>query len=132
MARMIFVNLPVKDPPVAKEFFEKLGFSINPDFTNDDAACVVISDTIYVMLLVEPFYKTFTSKEVADSATTSEAILCLSADSKQEVDQLVDTALASGGKPIGNTQDQGPMYGRAFQDPDGHHWEVMFMDMSGA
>lgn len=132
MEQMIFVNLPVKDLTTAREFYAKLGYSHNPEFSNEEAACVVISDTIYVMLLVEPFYRTFTHKEVADTTTTSEAILCLSAESREGVDRLVDTALEAGGKPIGSTQDEGPMYGRAFQDPDGHHWEVMYMDMSAA
>ncbi|MBU7600410.1 VOC family protein [Streptomyces sp. P38-E01] len=130
MARKIFVNLPVKDLPVAKEFFEKLGFSINPDFSDENAGCVVISDTIHVMLLTETLYRTFTPKDITDTATSGETILCLSADSREEVDRLVEIALDSGGKPIGETQEAEAMYGRAFQDPDGHHWEVMYMDMS--
>ncbi|MBB1243833.1 VOC family protein [Streptomyces durbertensis] len=129
MARMIFVNLPVKDLEVSKKFFTELGFGINPDFTDENAACVVFSDTIYAMLLTEPFFKRFTSKQIADTGSTTEALLCLSADSRAEVDQLCDKALASGGAPAGDTMEEGPMYSRSFQDPDGHHWEVMYMDM---
>lgn len=131
MARMIFVNLPVKDVTTSREFFAKLGFTHNPDFSDENAVCVVISDTIYAMLLAEPFFKTFMSKEIADTATSCETLLCLTADSREEVDQLVDTALTSGGKPSGQTMQEGPMYGRSFEDPDGHIWEVMYMDMSG-
>lgn len=132
MEQMIFVNLPVKDLTVAREFFEKLGFSHNPEYSDENATCVVISEAIYVMLLVEPFYRTFTDKRIADTSTSSEAILCLSAESRAEVDRLVDTALNSGGKPIGSTMEEGPMYGRSFQDPDGHHWEVVHMETVAA
>lgn len=128
MSTMIFVNLPVKDLDTSKAFFTALGYSFNPQFTDENAACLVISDTIFAMLLVEPFFKGFTKKAIADTATTTEAILCLSAESREAVDTLVDTALASGGSPSGETQDQGFMYGRGFQDPDGHQWEIMWMD----
>lgn len=130
MARMIFVNLPVKDVTTSREFFATLGFSHHPDFSDENAVCVVVSDTIHVMLLAEPYFASFHNKEVADTSTTCETLLCLSADSREEVDQLVDTALTSGGKPSGQTVEEGTMYGRAFEDPDGHVWEVMYMDMS--
>ncbi|MEU2821388.1 MULTISPECIES: VOC family protein [unclassified Streptomyces] len=130
MAQMIFVNLPVKDLETAKGFFAKLGYGTNPQFSDDKAACVVISDTIFVMLLTEPRFKDFTKKEIADASRTTEVILALSADSREKVDELADTALASGGSPAGETQDLGFMYGRSFQDPDGHIWEVIWMDES--
>ncbi|AYG83058.1 hypothetical protein DWB77_05250 [Streptomyces hundungensis] len=128
MPTMIFVNLPVKNLDRSKDFFGKLGYSFNPQFTDENAGCLVISETIYAMLLTEPFFKGFTNREIADTATTVESIVCLSADSREEVDRLVDTALASGGSPAQDTMEQGPMYGRSFLDPDGHHWEVMYMD----
>ncbi|MFD6422891.1 MULTISPECIES: VOC family protein [unclassified Streptomyces] len=128
MEKMIFVNLPVKDLDVSKAFFEKLGYHCNPGFTDEHAACVVISDTIYAMLLTEPRFKDFATKEIADAAKTTEVMLCLSAESRAEVDETVDAALAAGGFPAGATQDYGTMYGRSFQDPDHHVWEVMWMD----
>ncbi|MET9362625.1 VOC family protein [Streptomyces sp. NPDC006632] len=128
MPTMIFVNLPVKDLDRSKDFFGKLGYTFNPQFTDENAGCLVISDTIYAMLLTEPFFKGFTQRQIADTATTVESIVCLSADSREEVDRLVDTALTSGGAPANDTMEQGPMYGRSFLDPDGHHWEVMYMD----
>ncbi|MFJ7056343.1 VOC family protein [Streptomyces griseobrunneus] len=128
MAQMIFVNLPVKDLETSKGFFEKLGFTTNPQFSDDKTACVVLSDTIFVMLLTEPRFKDFTKKDIADASKTTEVILALSADSREKVDQLADAALAAGGFPAGETQDMGFMYGRSFQDPDHHIWEVMWMD----
>ncbi|MEE1728402.1 VOC family protein [Streptomyces microflavus] len=128
MAQMIFVNLPVKDLATSKGFFEKLGYGINPQFSDDKTACVVLSDTIFVMLLTEPRFKDFTKKDIADASRTAEVILALSADSREKVDELADAALAAGGSPAGETQDLGFMYGRSFQDPDHHIWEVMWMD----
>ncbi|MET8375273.1 VOC family protein [Streptomyces microflavus] len=128
MAQMIFVNLPVKDLATSKGFFEKLGYGINPQFSDDKTACVVLSDTIFVMLLTEPRFKDFTKKDIADASRTTEVILALSADSREKVDELADAALAAGGSPAGDTQDLGFMYGRSFQDPDHHIWEVMWMD----
>ncbi|MEW1611452.1 MULTISPECIES: VOC family protein [unclassified Streptomyces] len=128
MAQMIFVNLPVKDLETSKGFFEKLGCAINPQFSDDRTACVVLSDTIFVMLLTEPRFKDFTEKDIADASKTTEVILALSADSHEKVDELVDAALAAGGFPAGETQDMGFMYGRSFQDPDRHVWEVIWMD----
>ncbi|MFC9173859.1 MULTISPECIES: VOC family protein [unclassified Streptomyces] len=128
MAQMIFVNLPVKDLETTRGFFEKLGYAINPQFSDDRTACVVISDTIFAMLLTEPRFKEFTKKDVADASSTTEVILALSADSREKVDELADAALAAGGFPAGETQDMGFMYGRSFQDPDHHIWEVIWMD----
>ncbi|MFC8915678.1 VOC family protein [Streptomyces sp. NPDC047821] len=128
MPQMIFVNLPVKDLETSKTFWSKLGYSFNEQFSDDRTACLVISDTIFVMLLTEPRFKDFTKKEIADAARTTEAIFALSADSRERVDQLCDAALASGGSAANDPQDYGTMYGRSFQDPDHHLWEVMWMD----
>ena len=130
--QMIFVNLATNDLETAKRFFTELGYSINPQFTTDDCACVVISETIVAMLLTRQRYQDFTNKEIADSTKTSEVLLCLSAASREKVDELVDKALAAGGAPAGEPQDHGFMYGRSFQDPDGHTWEVVWMDPSAA
>jgi uncharacterized protein len=130
MPTKIFVNLPVKDLAKSIHFFTELGYSFNPQFTDDNAGCLVISDDIYVMLLTEPFFKTFTKKDIPDAAKSSEAIIALSLDSRVQVDTLVDKALAVGGQPANETNNQGFMYGRSFQDPDGHIWEVFHMDPS--
>lgn len=127
MSTQIFINLPVRDLPAAKGFYTALGYTINPQFTNDDAACVVVSETIFVMLLVHPFFSTFTPRAICDTATHTEAILCLSADDKAGVDALVERALQAGGAEPKPVQDLGFMYGRSFTDLDGHHWEVMTM-----
>ncbi|MGW3665971.1 VOC family protein [Streptomyces sp. NPDC005141] len=126
--QMIFVNLPVSDVDTSKKFFTELGYTINPQFSTDDCACVVISDTIIAMMLSKQRYADFTKKQIADATRTSEVLLCLSAESREKVDELVDGAIAAGGSATGETQDQGFMYGRAFDDPDGHTWEVMWMD----
>ncbi|WP_236245192.1 VOC family protein [Streptomyces sp. CC210A] len=129
-AQMIFVNLPVKDLDATKAFWTKLGYSFNPEFTDENAACLVFSDTIFAMLLTEPFYRSFTDKEVADAATTTETMIALSAESRAKVDELVDTALAHGGTPGNATQEYGDwMYSRSFQDPDHHIWEIVWMDV---
>ncbi|WP_405923824.1 VOC family protein [Streptomyces sp. NBC_00035] len=126
--QMIFVNLAVNDVETSKKFFTGLGYTINPQFSTDDCACVVISDTIVAMMLSKQRYADFTKKEIADSTKTSEVLLCLSSESREKVDELVDGAIAAGGSASGETQDHGFMYGRAFDDPDGHTWEVMWMD----
>ncbi|MFI6403540.1 VOC family protein [Streptomyces sp. NPDC050548] len=126
--QMIFVNLAVNDVDASRKFFTELGYSINPQFSTDECACVVISDTIVAMLLGKERYSDFTKKEIADSTKTSEVLLCLSAESREKVDELVDKAIASGGTGSGDAIDQGFMYGRSFDDPDGHTWEVMWMD----
>jgi uncharacterized protein len=126
--QMIFVNLATNDVDASKKFFTELGYAINPQFSTDDCACVVISDTIVAMLLSKQRYADFTKKEIADSTKTSETLICLSAESREKVDELVDKAIAAGGTATGETQDHGFMYGRAFDDLDGHTWEVMWMD----
>ncbi|GAB3491255.1 VOC family protein [Amycolatopsis cihanbeyliensis] len=128
MSTKIFVNLPVSDLDKSKEFFSSIGYSINEQFTDENASCVVITEDIYVMLLVEKFFATFTTKKIADTSTSTEAILALTADSRQGVDELVDKALAAGGQVVREPMDEGPMYGRSFYDLDGHLWEVMYMD----
>jgi predicted lactoylglutathione lyase len=128
MANQIFVNLPVKDLDKSKAFFEAIGYTINPQFTDEKAASVVFSDTIYAMLLTEEYYATFTTKAIADARTTSEALLALGVDSREAVDRLVDSALAAGATEPRQAQDHGFMYTRAFDDLDGHGWEVLWMD----
>ncbi|MYX31549.1 glyoxalase [Streptomyces sp. SID8381] len=126
--QMIFVNLATDDVAAAKKFFTALGYTINPQFTTDDCACVVISDTIVAMLLGKKRYADFTDKEIADSTRTSEVLICLSAESREKVDELVEKAVAAGGTASDKVQDYGHMYGRSFDDLDGHTWEVMWMD----
>ncbi|HEY8981780.1 MAG TPA: VOC family protein [Streptomyces sp.] len=128
--QMIFVNLPVTDLTASKKFFTELGYSINPQFSDDNAASVVISDTIVAMLLVKPFYSTFTKKEIADATKTSEVLIALSAESRAAVDELTDKALSLGATETRDPQDHGFMYGRAFDDLDGHTWEIIWMDPS--
>ncbi|OEU88039.1 hypothetical protein DB35_16445 [Streptomyces abyssalis] len=128
MSKKIFVNLAVKDLAKSRDFFSQLGYSFNPQFSDENAACLVISDDIFAMLLTEPFFKSFTKKEIADAGTGTEVMLALSADSRAEVDELADKALAAGGRAAGDPQDHGFMYGRSFYDLDEHHWEVVWMD----
>jgi predicted lactoylglutathione lyase len=127
---MIFVNLPVEDLARSKRFYEAIGARNEPKFSNDAAAMMVLSDTISVMLLSRPFFSTFTDKPIADAHSSSQVLLCVSCDSASEVDRLVEAAAANGGKADpGPKQDMGGMmYGRSFEDPDGHHWEPMWMD----
>ena len=127
MARKIFVNLAVSDLPRAKAFFEKLGFEFNAQFTNDQGACMVVSDSIHVMLLVQAFFQTFTGKALSDPHTATEAILCVSLDSRDEVDALVANAVAAGGRETRAAQDHDFIYERAIEDLDGHQWEPFFM-----
>lgn len=127
MARKIFVNLPVRDLKRSMEFFSKMGFEFNPQFTDDNAACMVLSEEGFVMLLRESFFKTFTKKPVCNTETHNEALVALSCESRAEVDALVKKALANGGTPAMPQQDHGFMYGWSFYDPDGHHWEVFWM-----
>ena len=128
MSRMIFVNLPVQDLDASVDFFTKLGFTFNQQFTDENATCMVVSDQACVMLLVRRFFGTFTTKDVADASSTTEVVLAVSAESREEVDTLVDQALALGGSPTADPQDEGFMYGRSFYDLDGHAWEVIWMD----
>jgi predicted lactoylglutathione lyase len=131
-SRKLFVNLAVRDPKKSMEFFGKLGFEFNQKFTDDKAACMIVSEDGYVMLLVEPFFKTFTKRELCDTARQTEGLFALSCTSRAEVDELVRKAVAAGGKPASDPQDHGFMYGRSFYDPDGHHWEVLWMDPKAA
>jgi predicted lactoylglutathione lyase len=130
MPTQLFVNLPVKDLGRTMQFFAALGFGFNERFTGENAACLVISDTISAMLLAEPFFSTFTDKQIVDTRASTEAILALSLDSRAHVDEIADKALAAGGQPSQPTQDHGFMYTRSFQDLDGHLWEVFHMDPS--
>ncbi|MFD7980118.1 VOC family protein [Streptomyces sp. NPDC059071] len=132
--QMIFVNLPVRDLDASKAFYERLGYSINPQFTDETAACVVISDTIFAMLLTEEKFRSFTApgKEISDATKNTEVLITLSAESREKVDELAEKALAAGGSPAKEPMDMGFMYGRSFADPDGHHWEVFWMDVTAA
>ena len=131
MATKIFVNLPVKDLKRSIEFFTKLGFSFNDQFSDENATSMIIAEDIVVMLLVEPFFKTFiTNKDVCDAKKSTEVLICLSAESRERVDELVRLAVEAGGNASDIKQDHGWMYGHGFEDLDGHQWEVMYMDMN--
>ena len=134
MPQMIFVNLPVTDLDASKTFYEAVGATNNPAFTDETAACMVIADgSIHVMLLTHEKWATFTSKAIPDAHTHAQVLLCVSADSRETVDGQVNKAVAAGGKADPTpTQDYGFMYGRSFEDPDGHIWEVMWMDPAAA
>jgi predicted lactoylglutathione lyase len=133
MSQAIFINLPVADLEASRTFFTGLGFSFNERFCDDNALCLVISGTIFAMLLHRDFFAEFTPRAVADGHRTTEAILGLSADSREEVDTLVDRALAAGGSEPRDPQQQGDvMYGRSFADLDGHLWEIFWMDPAAA
>ena len=127
-SRLFFLNLPVRDLDASRAFFGGLGFAFDPKFTDESCACMVISDQAYVMLLAASRFADFTTKPTADARQSTEALFCLSAESREGVDELVDAALAAGGAPAAEPQDHGFMYGRSFQDLDGHHWEVIWMD----
>lgn len=126
----IFVNLPVTDLKRSRAFFDALGFSFNEQFSDDTAASMVISEHNYAMLLTHEKFAQFTPKKIADAHATSEVLTALLLDSREAVDAMMDAAIANGGKDFRETQDLGFMYGRAFEDPDGHIWEIFFMDMS--
>jgi predicted lactoylglutathione lyase len=134
MPKLIFINLPVTDLSRSIAFYEAIGGRKEPKFSNEQAAMIVLSDTIHVMLLTHDFYATFTGKPIADAHASSQVLLALSADSTGEVDETVEKASAAGGTADpGPKQDMGGMmYGRSFEDPDGHHWEVMWMDAKAA
>jgi predicted lactoylglutathione lyase len=131
MAKQLYLNLPVKDLDKSVEFFTALGFSFNPDFTDENATCMIVNDDAFVMLLKEGFFSTFTSKPIADTTGSTEAIMAFSVASREAVDETIRTALTSGGTPSQEAQDYGFMYNHSFQDPDGHLWEVMWMDPAG-
>jgi predicted lactoylglutathione lyase len=129
MTKMIFVNLPVADLPKSKAFYEAIGFTNNPQFTNEQAAAMMWSDTIVVMLLSHDFWKTFTSKAIPNARESAQVALCINFDSRAEVDTITGAAGTNGGKAdVSPTQDHGFMYQRSFEDPDGHNWEPMWMD----
>lgn len=133
MSRMIFINLPVADLGRSIRFYEAIGARQEPKFSNEQAAMMVFSDTISVMLLRHEFYSTFTSKRIADARDTSQVLLCISCESPQAVDAMVEAAASAGGRADpGPKQDMRLMYGRSFEDPDGHHWEPMWMDAQAA
>jgi predicted lactoylglutathione lyase len=126
--RKLFVNLGVKDLDASVAFFTRLGFAFDPRLTGEHATCMILSDEAFVMLLVEDCFKDFTTKALCDAGTHTEAILAVSADSRDQVDSLVDAALLHGGRPANDPMDQGFMYGRSFHDVDGHLWEVIWLD----
>lgn len=128
MARQIYVNLAIRDMQKSRAFFASLGFAFEPKFTNDSGACMVIAPDIYVMLLVEPFFATFTKKPLCDARTGTEVLICLSCDSRAEVDDLIARAVAAGGGIARPAQELGFMYSHAFEDLDGHIWELVYMD----
>lgn len=131
MVKQIFVNLPIKDLEKTKEFWIKLGFSFNPQFTDDKAGALMLGENIFAMLITEPFFKTFIAqKEIADSDKFSEVINAVSVETKEAVDELVDKALEAGANKYKEADNYGWMYSRAFQDLDGHLWEVLYMDLS--
>lgn len=129
-ARKLFVNLAVNDLARSVEFFDALGFAFDPRFTDETATCMIVSDEAYVMLLVEDRFADFTNKHLSDPKVQTEAIVAVSAESREEVDDLAEKALAAGGSPANDPYDLGFMYGRSFNDPDGHLWEVIWMDAS--
>ncbi|PRQ02783.1 Glyoxalase-like domain protein [Enhygromyxa salina] len=131
-ARQIYLNLPVADLERSKAFFTKLGFEFNPQFTDEKAACMVINEGAYVMLLRREFFSTFTKRSLCDTGSHTEAMTAFSCESRARVDEIAEVALANGGRPAMEPTDHGFMYGRGFYDPDGHHWEPMWMDMEAA
>ncbi len=130
MDRMIFVNLPVSDVEASTAFYTGLGFSKNPQFSDEVTSCIVVSDTICVMIMEKSRFADFVVGPIADPRAGTSAINCLSAESRSEVDDLLAKAQAGGGKPWKDMMDEGPMYGGSFADPDGHVWEILYMDMS--
>jgi predicted lactoylglutathione lyase len=130
MHKQIFVNLPVKDLARSRSFFSSLGFAFNPQFSNDDGACMIIGENIFAMLLTEPFFRGFTTKPIADAREATEVLTCLSCESRDEVDALVAKAIAAGGRAPNPKQDHGFMYGHGFEDLDGHLWELAWMDQA--
>ncbi len=130
MVTKIFINLPVRDLNNTIDFFTKLGFKFNPQFTDENATCMIVGEDIFVMLLVEKFFKIFTKKEICDTSKDTEVIVALSVESREKVDQMINKALESGGKESREPQDHGWMYGRSFEDINKHLWEIIYMDES--
>ena len=123
----IFVNLPVKDLKKSIGFFTALGYTFNPEFTDETATCMIVAENIFVMLLTEAKFKVFTPKEICDASKSTEVLVCLSMESKEKVDEMVRKAVAAGGSTYNKPQDYGFMYSHGYQDPDGHIWELMHM-----
>jgi hypothetical protein len=130
MATKIFVNLPVMELKRSMEFFTRLGYRFNPEFTDETAACMVVSEDIYVMLLTHAKFKECTPKQVADATKSTEVLVCLSVESRAAVDEIIRKAVSAGGTTFGEPMEHGFMYGRSFQDMDGHIWEFIWMDPS--
>jgi len=130
MATQIYVNLPVKNLNKAIEFFTKLGFTFNPQFTDETATCMIVSEDIFVMLLTEAKFKTFTPKAICDATKSTEVLVALSAESREKVDEMVRKAVAAGGTTYSESKDYGFMYQHGFQDIDGHIWELLYMEPS--
>jgi predicted lactoylglutathione lyase len=128
METKIFVNLPVKNLNKSIEFFTKLGYTFNQQFTDETATCMIVTDDIFVMLLTEEKFKTFTPKELCDAKKATEVLVCLSTESRAKVDEMVGKAVAAGGATYNEPQDHGFMYGHGFQDLDGHIWELIYME----
>ena len=128
MAAKIFVNLPVKNLNNSVEFFTQLGFTFSPQFTDETATCMIVAEDIYVMLLTEEKFKTFIPKKLCDATKSTEVVVCLSCESRAEVDEMVHKAIAAGGTTYNDAQDYGFMYGHGFQDLDGHIWELIFIE----
>lgn len=129
MARQIYVNLPVSDLDRSRQFFTALGFGFDPKFSNENAGCLRVGENIFVMLLVEHYFQTFINKRICDAHQSTEVLICLSCESREEVDDLVARAVAAGGKVPRDPQDFGFMYGHAFEDLDGHIWELVYMEV---
>jgi predicted lactoylglutathione lyase len=127
MHKQIFINLPCKSLPASKAFFEAMGYTFNPQFTNDQGACLELGENLYAMLLAEDFARTFTGKPLVDAKAATEVLVCLSCESREEVDSLVAKARAAGGAVPREPQDHGFMYGHGFEDLDGHIWELAYM-----
>jgi len=130
MVKQIFVNLAVKDLQASIDFYTRLGFTFNPQFTDDKATCMILGENIFVMLLVEDRFKDFTNKPISDAKKTTEALICVMLESREAVVAMVDNALKAGGANVKPAQDYGWMYGHSFADPDGHQWEPSYADMS--
>ena len=132
MSTKIFVNLPVKDLDRSVDFFSKLGYTFNSQYTDENATCMIVTEDIFVMLLIEKFFKTFIPNEIADTTKNTESIICLSAESRQAVDEMVKKAIEAGATIYKEPQDHGFMYGHSYRDLDGHLWEIMWMDETPA
>ena len=130
MTTKIFVNLPAKDLNKTIEFFTKLGFKFNPQFTDENATCMIVGEDIFVMLLIQNFFKTFTKKQISDTSKNTEVIVALSVEGREKVDHMINKAIEAGGRESREPQDHGWMYGRSFEDINGHIWEIIYMDES--